>query len=84
MPGLRNHHLNAPRPATLEPVAAAVAAVAMGKRKNEAPASRLAKKKRAIPDDEAHRNFRHGLFDASVLAEYTNAYAQSQPYAPNA
>ncbi|KAL6159562.1 putative component of NuA3 histone acetyltransferase complex [Exserohilum turcicum] len=52
----------------------------MGKRKNEAPASRLAKKKRAIPDDEAHRNFRHGLFDASVLAEYTNAYAQSQPY----
>ncbi|KAF2707722.1 hypothetical protein K504DRAFT_383158 [Pleomassaria siparia CBS 279.74] len=37
-------------------------------------------KKRAISDDEAHDNFRNGLFDTEVLQDYTNAYASSQPY----
>ena len=53
----------------------------MGKRKNEAPANGMAKKKRAISDDEAHKNFRDGLFDGKVLEAYANEYAQSQPYA---
>ena len=57
------------------------AAVAMGKRKNEAPANGMAKKKRAISDDEAHKNFRDGLFDSKVLETYANEYAHSQPYA---
>lgn len=50
------------------------------KRKNEAPANGKAKK-RAISDDEAHKNFRKGLFDAAVLEGYTKYYATSQPYA---
>jgi hypothetical protein len=53
----------------------------MGKRKNEAPANGMAKKKRAISDDEAHKNFRDGLFDSKVLETYANEYAHSQPYA---
>lgn len=40
-------------------------------------------KKRAISDDEAHANFRRGLFDSSVLADYTSNYAKSQPYVPS-
>jgi hypothetical protein len=55
----------------------------MTKRKNEAPANGKAKKKRAIPDDEAQNNFRSGLFDSKVLEGYTNYYADSQPYAPS-
>ena len=54
----------------------------MAKRKNEAPANRKAKKKRAISDDEAHKNFRDGLFDGKVLETYTSEYAGSQPYVP--
>jgi prolyl 3-hydroxylase /prolyl 3,4-dihydroxylase len=52
------------------------------KRKNEAPVRRKAKKskKRAIPDDEAQQNFRKGLFDSSVLDDYTKSYASSKPY----
>jgi hypothetical protein len=53
----------------------------MAKRKNEAPANGKPKKKRAISDDEAHKNFRSGLFDSKVLEEYTSEYAGSQPYA---
>jgi hypothetical protein len=53
----------------------------MVKRKNRAPSNGQAKKKRAISDDEAHKNFRSGLFDSKVLAGYTNYYAESQPYA---
>ncbi|KAF1996813.1 Fe II 2-oxoglutarate-dependent dioxygenase-like protein [Amniculicola lignicola CBS 123094] len=49
------------------------------KRKNEAPANGRSKK-RAISDDEAHKNFRKGLFDTKVLSSYTNYYAASQPY----
>ncbi|KAJ4287201.1 putative component of NuA3 histone acetyltransferase complex [Kalmusia sp. IMI 367209] len=49
------------------------------KRKNDAPPNGKSKK-RAISDDEAHQNFRKGLFDSSVLADYTNYYAASQPY----
>lgn len=49
------------------------------KRKNEAPANGNSKK-RAISDDEAHKNFRDGLFDSKVLADYTSYYATSQPY----
>ncbi|KAF2442327.1 hypothetical protein P171DRAFT_433856 [Karstenula rhodostoma CBS 690.94] len=49
------------------------------KRKNTAPPNGKAKK-RAISDDEAHGNFRNGLFDTNVLADYTNYYAASQPY----
>ncbi|CAO2656927.1 Nn.00g057300.m01.CDS01 [Neocucurbitaria sp. VM-36] len=52
----------------------------MAKRKNEAPANGKATKKRAISDDEAHKNFRKGLFDSKVLDGYTNYYAESQPY----
>lgn len=52
----------------------------MAKRKNEAPAHGKAKKKRAISDDEAHNNFRSGLFDSKVLEGYTSEYADSQPY----
>jgi len=56
----------------------------MPKRKNEAHATNgIAKKKRAISDDEAHKNFRSGLFDGKVLEGYTKYYANSQPYAPN-
>jgi hypothetical protein len=53
----------------------------MVKRKNRAPSNGQVKKKRAISDDEAHKNFRSGLFDSKVLAGYTDYYAQSQPYA---
>lgn len=53
----------------------------MAKRKNEAPANGKSKKKRAISDDEAHNNFRSGLFDSKVLEGYTSEYADSQPYA---
>ncbi|KAI4701542.1 hypothetical protein J4E81_003282 [Alternaria sp. BMP 2799] len=52
----------------------------MAKRKNEAPAHGKAKKKRTISDDEAHNNFRSGLFDSKVLEGYTSEYADSQPY----
>ena len=54
----------------------------MAKRKNQAPANGQVKKKRAISDDEAHKNFRAGLFDKKVLEGYTSYYAESQPYAP--
>lgn len=54
----------------------------MAKRKNEASANGNAKKKRAISDDEAHKNFRSGLFDNEVLKDYTKYYSESQPYAP--
>jgi hypothetical protein len=53
----------------------------MAKRKNQAPPNGQVKKKRAISDDEAHKNFRSGLFDSKVLAGYTDYYAASQPYA---
>jgi hypothetical protein len=53
----------------------------MAKRKNQAAANGQAKKKRAISDDEAHKNFRNGLFDSKVLEGYTDYYAESQPYA---
>ncbi|KAL5413338.1 hypothetical protein PMIN03_003772 [Paraphaeosphaeria minitans] len=49
------------------------------KRKNTAPPNGKSKK-RAISDDEAHGNFRSGLFDSSVLVDYTTSYATSQPY----
>lgn len=49
------------------------------KRKSDAPANGKAKK-RAISDDEAHANFRKGLFHADVLENYTSYYATSQPY----
>jgi hypothetical protein len=52
----------------------------MAKRKNKAPANGQAKKKRAISDDEAQKNFRGGLFEGKVLEGYTNYYAESQPY----
>ena len=48
------------------------------KRKSETPATGKAKK-RAIPDVEAHANFRNGLFDGKVLEGYANSYASSQP-----
>ena len=49
------------------------------KRKSSAPAHGKAKK-RAISDDEAHANFRKGLFNPDVLESYTSSYATSQPY----
>ncbi|KAF7446189.1 fe ii 2-oxoglutarate-dependent dioxygenase [Pyrenophora tritici-repentis] len=52
----------------------------MAKRKNETPANGKAKKKRAISDDEAQKNFRDGLFNSQVLEGYTNYYVDSQPY----
>ncbi|KAH7076452.1 Oxoglutarate and iron-dependent oxygenase degradation C-term-domain-containing protein [Paraphoma chrysanthemicola] len=52
----------------------------MAKRKNHAPANGQVKKKRAISDDEAHKNFRSGLFEGKVLEGYTSYYAESQPY----
>jgi hypothetical protein len=51
----------------------------MVKRKNGTSANGQAKKKRAISDDDAHRNFRNGLFDSKVLEGYTKYYAESQP-----
>jgi hypothetical protein len=51
----------------------------MAKRKNRAPANEPVKKKRAISDDDAHKNFRNGLFDSKVLQGYTSYYAESQP-----
>ena len=53
----------------------------MPKRKNDAPPNGSHKpKKRALDDDEAHGNFRAGLFDQRELAAYTSYYAASQPY----
>jgi hypothetical protein len=49
------------------------------KRKSEAHANGKSKK-RAISDDEAHDNFRKGLFDTAALKDYTDSYAASQPY----
>ena len=49
------------------------------KRKNEAPGNGKSKK-RAISDEEAHQNFRSGLFNAKVLRDYTDYYGASQPY----
>lgn len=49
------------------------------KRKSEARANGKSKK-RAISDDDAHENFRKGLFDTTVLKNYTDSYAASQPY----
>jgi hypothetical protein len=49
------------------------------KSKHEAPAQRKSKK-RAISDDEAHENFRKGLFDENVRQDYAKYYAASQPY----
>lgn len=51
----------------------------MPKRKNQSPANGKSKK-RAISDDEAHKNFDEGLFDSKRLAGYTKYYAESQPY----
>ncbi|KAF2009824.1 hypothetical protein BU24DRAFT_427843 [Aaosphaeria arxii CBS 175.79] len=51
----------------------------MVKRKNDAPTNGSSKK-RAISDDEAHENFRTGLFASEVLKSYTDYYAESQPY----
>jgi hypothetical protein len=56
--------------------------IPMAKRKNQSPVNGQAKKKRAISDDEAHKNFRDGLFDSKVLEGYTSYYAESQPYVP--
>ncbi|CBX95607.1 similar to Fe II 2-oxoglutarate-dependent dioxygenase [Plenodomus lingam JN3] len=53
----------------------------MSKRKNESRAIRTAKKRKAaITNEEVYKNFRAGLFDPKVLAEYTKYYANSQPY----
>ena len=49
------------------------------KRKSEARVNGKSKK-RAISDDKAHENFRKGLFDTTVLKNYTDSYAASQPY----
>ena len=49
------------------------------KRKSEASVNGKAKK-RAIVDEEAHQNFRNGLFDSNSLEGYTSYYAASQPY----
>jgi prolyl 3-hydroxylase /prolyl 3,4-dihydroxylase len=48
------------------------------KRKSETPANGKVKK-RVISDDEAHKNFRKGLFDSKILENYTISYATSQP-----
>jgi hypothetical protein len=52
----------------------------MGKRKNQASANGQVKKKRAISEIEAHKNFRNGLFEGKVREGYTDYYAKSQPY----
>jgi len=49
------------------------------KRKNDAAANGSSKK-RAISDEEAHKNFRKGLFSSDVLQSYTKEYAASEPY----
>ena len=54
------------------------------KRTAENPPEELAKeekpvKKRALPQNDAKANFRSGLFDDSVLKEYTTKYASSEP-----
>jgi hypothetical protein len=36
-------------------------------------------KKRALNGTNVQSNFRGGLFDQTVLDEYTNSYANSQP-----
>ncbi|KAF1359438.1 Fe II 2-oxoglutarate-dependent dioxygenase-like protein [Lizonia empirigonia] len=51
----------------------------MVKRKNQAPVNGKSKK-RAISDDEAHKNFDAGLFESKRLAGYTDYYAKSEPY----
>lgn len=51
----------------------------MPKRKNQSPANGKSKK-RAISDEEAHKNFDKGLFESKRLASYTKYYAESQPY----
>ena len=51
----------------------------MPKRKNQSPANGKSKK-RAISDDEAHKNFDEGLFESKRLAGYTKYYAESEPY----
>ena len=52
----------------------------MAKRKNGNAINGQAKKKRAISDNDAHKNFRNGLFDSKVQEGYTKYYAESQPY----
>lgn len=37
-------------------------------------------KKRALSSEEAAARFRDGLFEPSVLKDYTEQYAQSAPY----
>ncbi|KAI0013420.1 Oxoglutarate and iron-dependent oxygenase degradation C-term-domain-containing protein [Xylariaceae sp. FL0662B] len=38
------------------------------------------KSKTSLPDEEAKKRFRKGLFDKKVLEEYTQGYAKSTPY----
>jgi hypothetical protein len=49
------------------------------KRKNEDKASNGSSKKRALSENEVQQSFRRGLFDDSVLSDYTKEYAHSQP-----
>lgn len=49
------------------------------KRKNDAAANGSSKK-RAISDQDAHNNFRKGLFNTDVLQDYRANYAKSEPY----
>ena len=50
----------------------------MPKRKNQSPANGKSKK-RAISDEEAHKNFDAGLFESERRDGYTKYYAGSQP-----
>jgi hypothetical protein len=49
-----------------------------------AEAGRQKKQRKRASADEAHKNFRAGLFDDKVRDEYTNYYAKSQPYVMSA
>lgn len=54
------------------------------KRKAQDPAQTVVtdekpSKKRALSKKDAQADFRKGLFDSSVLSDYTQQYANSQP-----
>jgi len=51
----------------------------MAKRKNDSPANGTAKR-RLLSEQEARDSFRDGLFKDTILQDYTQQYAKSEPY----
>ena len=54
--------------------------IAMKRKNVEEQVANARPKRRALSDEEAHSNFRSGLFDDAVLKDYTTEYSASKPY----